>query len=89
MTDERSHNQRLQDYVTIGGVFTLSGVVEAHDNAMLKVATFDGGLSTVTSDTTPQSASHSVAILSDEGGSLGSGGLAPLPLQYFLAGIAF
>ena len=44
--------------------------------------------STVTTDAEPQSASHSFAILSDEGQSLGSGGLAPLPLQYFLAGIA-
>ncbi len=89
MTTKRPQSERHHDYVTIGGVFNLSGVAEAHDNQMLKIATFDGGHSTVTTDAEPQSASHSFAILSDEGQSLGSGGLAPLPLQYVLAGIAF
>ena len=88
MADENALNKQLDDFVTTGGNWAISGDVTARDNEMLKMAVF----SDITGDIAGRPAignAGAFAILSDEGPNLHGQGAAPLPLQYFLAGIAF
>ncbi len=89
MSDDQALDERLQKYVTVGGQFSLPGVVEASANKMLKMGTFFGVMERFGDE--PEASQHAgtFSLLSDEGETLRSGGTAPLPLQYFLAGIAF
>ncbi len=88
MADREHLRERLDDYVTIGGTISISGDVSASATQMLKMAVFDAPTGDVAGKARPENPSV-FAIVSDEGSSLGSNGAAPLPLQYFLAGIAF
>lgn len=88
MADRDELRDRLDDYVTIGGTISISGDVKAGANEMLKMGVFTAPGGQIAGKDRPSNPSV-FAILSDEGASLGSQGAAPLPLQYFLAGIAF
>ena len=88
MADREQLRERLDDYVTIGGTISISGDVKAGANEMLKMGVFTAPSGQVAGKARPENA-NVFAIISDEGPSLGSDGAAPLPLQYFLAGIAF
>ena len=85
---EGTLGEQLQDFVTVGGEFVIAGDVKARENEFLKMGVFGpvtaeiGGKPGAGNDAT-------FAFLSDEGASFGAQSAAPLPLQYFLAGIAF
>ena len=89
MTGDQTAAKRMQDYVTVGGAFSLAGVVEASDNQMFKMGTFYGADEKFSDDESSGVRAGTFALLSDEGETLRGQGMAPLPLQYFLAGIAF
>lgn len=80
--------EQLNDFVTVGGSFAISGDVAARANEFLKMAVF-GSVSAKIAGKVGQGNEGTFAFLSDEGASFGAQSAAPLPLQYFLAGIAF
>ena len=80
--------EQLNDYVTLGGTFTIGGDVTARENEFLKMAIF-GPVPAEIAGRTASGNEGSFAFVSDEGASFGALGSAPLPLQYFLGGIAF
>lgn len=80
--------KELNDFVTLGGTFTISGDVSARENEFLKMAVF-GPIPVEIAGRPGAGNEGSFAFVSDEGASFGALGSAPLPLQYFLGGIAF
>lgn len=81
--------EQLNDYVTIGGTFTIGGDVTARENEFLKMAVFGPVPLRDLAGRSGSGNEGSFAFVSDEGASFGALGSAPLPLQYFLGGIAF
>ena len=86
MTREGAGNDRLNEYVTVGGEIAYAGDVEIGPDQTLKTGTFYRPVADTHRD---GSETGRFAILSDEGPALGGSGSAPSPLQYFLAAIAF
>lgn len=82
-------HEQLDNFVTVGGNWAISGNVTARDNEMLKMAVLGPPTGEIAGQTEMVGNAGTFAILSDEGPSLDGEGAAPLPLQYFLAGIAF
>ena len=78
----------LHEYVTEGGLISVAGDITARSNEMLKMGIFRAGSIEVDGKATPGHVGDH-AIVSDEPPALGGGAVAPVPLQYFLAGIAF
>ncbi len=88
MTSDDTISDRLHQWVTVGGEIVHAGDIEVTANQMLKVGTFYRSASHHDNDGSG-GMSGAVTLVSDEGQSLGGGGSAPAPLQYFLAGIGF
>lgn len=89
MTSDDAANDRLHQWVTVGGEIVHGGDIEVTANQMLKVGTFYRSASHHDGDDGGGTMSGAVTLVSDEGQSLGGGGSAPSPLQYFLSGIGF
>jgi hypothetical protein len=88
MVEERTIDNQLDEFVTATSNWAINGNVTARDNEMLKMAVFSDITGEIAGRPTVGNAG-AFAILSDEGPNLHGQGAAPLPLQYFLAGIAF
>ena len=88
MNDRERVREELNEYVTEGGLISVAGDITARSNEMLKMGIFRAGSIEVDGEATPGHVGDH-AIVSDEPPALGGGATAPVPLQYFLAGIAF
>jgi hypothetical protein len=90
MADSHAMPKPLEEFVTMGRTFTMAGDIEAQANQFLKMGrVYPPHAAEIDEDDLAPGGKGGFAIMSDEGGLFGAENLAPYPLQYFLAGIAF
>ncbi len=89
MAPDGPPSKRLEEFVTVGGDITHAGDIEVTANQMLKMGTFYRTGAHFDRQEGVQGEFGAVALVTDEGPTLGGEGTAPAPLQYFLAGIGF